>query len=57
MIAEEETLELANRWTFRWEMRYLPRLADVDVEGEFSYFEGSPPHYGKEQVSVARRRQ
>jgi ubiquinone/menaquinone biosynthesis C-methylase UbiE len=56
-VAEEETLELALRWTFRWEMRHLLRLADFDVEAEFSDFEGSPPRYGKEQIWVALRRQ
>ena len=52
--AEEETLELSLRWTFRWEMRYLLRLAGFVVEGEFSDFTGSGPAYGREQIWVAR---
>jgi ubiquinone/menaquinone biosynthesis C-methylase UbiE len=54
-IAEEETLELAIRWTFRWEMRHMLRLAGFIVEGEFGDFQGSPPAYGKEQVWIAHR--
>jgi len=55
-IAEEEILELAIRWTFRWEMRHLLRLARFGIEAEFSDFQGSPPAYGKEQVWIAHRR-
>jgi hypothetical protein len=54
-IVEEETLELAIRWTYRWEMRHLLRLAGYAVEAEFSDFFGSPPAYGKEQIWVAHR--
>jgi ubiquinone/menaquinone biosynthesis C-methylase UbiE len=54
-IAEEEILELAIRWTFRWEMRHLLRLARFSIETEFSDFEGSPPAYGKEQIWIAHR--
>ena len=53
-VAEEETLELSLRWTFRWEMRHLLRLADFVAEAEYSDFAGSPPAYGKEQIWVAR---
>jgi SAM-dependent methyltransferase len=53
-IAEEETLELAVRWTYRWEMRHLLKLAGLIVEAEFSDFLGSPPAYGKEQIWIAR---
>jgi ubiquinone/menaquinone biosynthesis C-methylase UbiE len=52
-IAEEEILELAIRWTFRWEMRHLLRLAGFSIEAEFSDFQGSPPVYGKEQIWIA----
>ena len=55
-IAEQETLELSLRWTFRWEMRHLLRLADFAVEAEFSDFTGSAPQYGKEQIWVAQVR-
>jgi SAM-dependent methyltransferase len=54
-IAEEETLELAVRWTYRWEMRHLLRLAGYTVEAEFSDFLGSPPAYEKEQIWIAHR--
>ena len=54
-IAEEEMLELAIRWTFRWEIRHLLRLAGLIVEAEFSDFVGSPPAYGKEQIWVAHK--
>jgi hypothetical protein len=54
-IAEEEILEQAIRWTFRWEMRHLLRLAGFSIEAEFSDFQGSPPAYGKEQVWIAHK--
>lgn len=53
-VAEEQALELSLRWTFRWEMRHLLRLAGFVVEAEFSDFSGSAPAYGKEQIWVAR---
>lgn len=56
VIAEEQELELSLRWTYRWEMRHLLRLAGFMVEAEFSDFVGSPPAYGKEQIWVARKR-
>jgi SAM-dependent methyltransferase len=55
-IAEEETLALSLRWTYRREMRHLLQLADFVVEAEFSDFDGSAPAYGKEQIWIARRR-
>jgi SAM-dependent methyltransferase len=54
-VAEEEMLELAIRWIFRWEMRHLLRLAGFIVEAEFSDFLGSPPAYGKEQIWIAQK--
>jgi SAM-dependent methyltransferase len=54
-IAEEEVLELSLRWTYRWEMRHLLRLAGFTVEAEFSDFAGSPPAYAKEQIWVAHK--
>jgi SAM-dependent methyltransferase len=54
-VALEEVLELSLRWTYRWEMGYLLRLAGFAVEAEFSDFSRSPPTYGKEQIWVARR--
>ena len=54
-VAEEEILELAIRWTFRWEMRHLLRLAGFSIEAEFSDFLGSPPAYGKEQIWIAHK--
>jgi SAM-dependent methyltransferase len=56
-IAEEETLELSLRWTFRWEMRHLLRLAGFIVDAEFSDFARSAPLYGKEQIWVAHSHQ
>jgi len=56
-IAEEEVLELALRWTFRWEMRHLLALAGFSVEAEFSDFAGAAPAYGKEQIWIAHRGQ
>ncbi len=53
-VAEEEMLTLAVRWTFRWEMRHLLRLAGFEVEAEYSDFSGSAPAYGREQIWVAR---
>jgi len=52
-VAEEQTLQLSLRWTYRWEMRHLLRLAGFTVEAEFSDFARSPPAYAKEQIWVA----
>jgi SAM-dependent methyltransferase len=54
-ITEKETLELAIRWTYRWEMRHLLRLSGFTVEAEYSDFFGAPPAYGKEQIWVVHR--
>ena len=54
-VAREEILELCLRWTYRWEMRHLLKLAGFMVEAEFSDFSRSPPAYGKEQIWVAHR--
>jgi ubiquinone/menaquinone biosynthesis C-methylase UbiE len=54
-VAEEQVLELSLRWTFRWEMRHLLRIAGFAIEAEFSDFAGAGPAYGKEQIWVARR--
>lgn len=54
-IADEEILELAIRWIFRWEMRHLLRLAGFSIEAEFSDFLGAPPAYGKEQIWIAHK--
>jgi SAM-dependent methyltransferase len=54
-VALEEVLELALRWTYRWEMRHLLHLAGFEFEAEFSDFLRSPAAYGKEQIWVARR--
>jgi SAM-dependent methyltransferase len=54
-VVLEEMLELALRWTYRWEMRHLLHLGGFAVEAEFSDFLHSPAAYGKEQIWVARR--
>jgi SAM-dependent methyltransferase len=46
-VAEEELLELSLRWTFRWEMRHLLRLAGFTIEAEFSDFMRAGPAYGQ----------
>ena len=54
-LLEEATREMALRWTYRWELRYLLELCGFVVEAEYSDFHGAPPAYGKELVVVARR--
>ncbi len=51
--SEEETLRM--RWTYRFEMRYLLKVAgfDVTVTAEYSDFRGSPPKYAAERVGGA----
>jgi len=52
LLEESEILSL--RWSFRHEMRHLFARAGIEVEAEYSDFQGSPPAYGKEQVWVVR---
>jgi SAM-dependent methyltransferase len=47
----EDVLQL--RWTYRYEMGYLLKLAGFRVLAEYSDFKGSPPLDGAEQVWVA----
>jgi SAM-dependent methyltransferase len=54
-LIREAAEELVLRWTYRYEMRYLIELAGLEVIGEYSDFDASPPAYGREQVWVARR--
>jgi hypothetical protein len=51
---ETATREMALRWTWRWELRYLLELCGFTVEEEYSDFAGSRPAYGKELIVVAR---
>jgi ubiquinone/menaquinone biosynthesis C-methylase UbiE len=53
-VLEEDTREMALRWTYRWELRHLLRLCGFAVEAEYSDFAGSAPAYGKELIVVAR---
>jgi SAM-dependent methyltransferase len=52
-VLDEDTREMALRWTYRWELRHLLRLCGFVVEAEFSDFAGSAPAYGKELIIVA----
>jgi SAM-dependent methyltransferase len=54
-LLKEATREMALRWTYRWELRYLLELCGFVVEAEYSDFHGAPPAYCKELVVVARR--
>ena len=51
---EEDTREMALRWTWRWELRHLLELCGFVVAAEYSDFTGSAPAYGKELIVVAR---
>jgi SAM-dependent methyltransferase len=53
-VLDEDTREMALRWTYRWELRHLLSLCGFVVEAEFSDFAGSAPAYGKELVMVAQ---
>jgi SAM-dependent methyltransferase len=54
-VVAEEQEELAMRWVYRHEMRYLLELTGFVVEAEHSDFQLSPPAYGNEQIWLARR--
>lgn len=54
-VLDEDTREMALRWTYRHELRYLLELCGFAVEAEYSDFAGAPAAYGKELVVVARR--
>jgi ubiquinone/menaquinone biosynthesis C-methylase UbiE len=51
---DQDTREMALRWTYRWELYHLLRLCGLAVEAEYSDFAGSAPAYGKELILVAR---
>jgi ubiquinone/menaquinone biosynthesis C-methylase UbiE len=53
-VAEEQTLTLHLRWTWRWELHHLLELSGFTLESDHSDFHGTPPAYGKEQLVVAR---
>ena len=53
-VIREEVEELALRWTYRHEMRYLLELTGFEVVAELGGFMGQPPTYGTEQVWMAR---
>src|SRR5262249_18023533 len=55
-VLDEDTREMALRWTYRYELRHLLELCGFAVESEYSDFAGAPPAYGKELVVVARHR-
>ncbi len=52
-VIASATRELAVRWTYRWELRYLLELCGFSVRTEHSDFFGAPPAYGKELIVVA----
>jgi ubiquinone/menaquinone biosynthesis C-methylase UbiE len=54
-VLDEDTREMALRWTYRHELRHLLEVCGFAVEAEHSDFAGSPPAYGKELIVVARR--
>jgi len=54
-LLDEDTREMALRWTYRHELRHLLELCGFAVEAEHSDFAGAPPAYGKELIVVARR--
>ena len=54
-VLDEDTREMALRWTYRHELRHLLELCGFAVEAEYGDFAGAPPAYGKELVVVARR--
>ena len=54
-VLDEDTREMALRWTYRHELRHLLELCGFAVEAEYSDFAGAPAAYGKELVVVARR--
>lgn len=47
---------LSLRWTYRYEMEYLLRLAGFEIVACYGDFKGAPPKYGKEQIWVAKPR-
>jgi ubiquinone/menaquinone biosynthesis C-methylase UbiE len=53
-VLDEDTREMALRWTYRHELRHLLELCGFGVEAEYSDFAGAPAAYGKELVVVAR---
>jgi ubiquinone/menaquinone biosynthesis C-methylase UbiE len=54
-LLDEDTREMALRWTYRHELHHLLELCGFAVEAEYSDFAGAPAAYGKELVVVARR--
>jgi len=54
-LLDEDTREMALRWTYRHELRHLLELCGFVLEAEYSDFAGAPAAYGKELVVVARR--
>jgi ubiquinone/menaquinone biosynthesis C-methylase UbiE len=54
-VLDEDTREMALRWTYRHELQHLLELCGFAVEAEYSDFAGAPATYGKELVVVARR--
>jgi SAM-dependent methyltransferase len=52
-IAREQLLELALRWTYRWELHHLLARCGFRVESEFSDFNRAPPAYGREMIVTA----
>lgn len=56
VVGSEETA-----WSLRWSMRqetaYLLELSGFEVIDLYSDFSRSPPHYGREQLWIARARQ
>ena len=53
-LLDEDTREMALRWTYRHELRHLLELCGFAVEAEYGDFAGAPAAYGKELIIVAR---
>jgi ubiquinone/menaquinone biosynthesis C-methylase UbiE len=54
-VLDEDTREMALRWTYRYELRHLLELCGLAVEAEYCDFAGAAAAYGKELIVVARR--
>ncbi len=54
-VLRDEREDLALRWTYRQEARWLFELSGFAVEAEYSDFRRAPPAYGAEQVWMLRR--
>jgi SAM-dependent methyltransferase len=53
-LLDDDTREMALRWTYRHELRHLLELCGFAVEAEYSDFAGAPAAHGRELIVVAR---